>query len=106
MVPDPYDKLMSYVRTFWPLILGHLAALLVVAVARTTGIHLDNAFAYEVVGVVMTAALYAGARWLEHRTGDTLPARAARIVGQLLLSLGLPVGPPTYTTPPPTPYRE
>lgn len=73
MVPDSYDKFMSYVRTFWPLILGHLAAL-----------------------------LYAAARWLEHRTGDTLPARAARFVGQLLLSLGLPAGPPSYTTPPPT----
>lgn len=90
------DRLASYVRTLWPLVLGHLAAILIAAVARATGVELHSAVALELVSLVASGAVYGSGRWLESRVGEHLAARAARWLGRMVLSIGLTTGAPTY----------
>jgi hypothetical protein len=90
------DRIAGYVRTYWPLLLGHLAAILTAWLARHLGLTIDSTIAYEGLALGLSGAVYAAGRWLEVRPGTSLPARAARWVGHWLLSLGLPTGPPSY----------
>jgi hypothetical protein len=98
------DRIAGYVRTIWPLVLGHLAAFLAAWVGARVGITVDATWVYELLAVALVTVIYAGGRWLEVRPGTSTPARVARAVGHWVLSLGLPTGPPSYpltTGPPP-----
>lgn len=89
------DQLKSYVRTYWPLIVGTVAGLIAAALAKYVGIEIDSNLAFGVTSVVMVGVVYAGGRWLETRKSSF-----ARAVGRFLLSLGLDTGQPTYPSPP------
>lgn len=90
------DRLAGYVRTYWPLLLGHLAALLTGWVVKQFGITIDSTLAYELLALGLSGAVYAAGRWLEVRRGNSWPAVVGRAVGHWLLALGLPTGPPAY----------
>lgn len=94
------DRLAAYVRTYWPLLLGHLAALLTAWIATRLGVTIDDALVYEALALGLSAAVYAAGRVLEDVAGDSTPARAARLAGRWLLSLGLDTGQPVYGHPP------
>ncbi|PZG06285.1 hypothetical protein C1I95_32145 [Micromonospora craterilacus] len=87
-------------RTYWPLALGHLAAAIVAYVAARWGIVIDSIVVYEVLALAVIGMVYAAGRTLEERTGDGRLARAARLVGRLLLSFGVATGQPVYGLPP------
>ena len=90
------DRLASYIRTWWPMFLGHVAALVVTFVAKRFGIEIDGVLAFEAVGFVASALVY----WLGRRLeNSSLPF--LKTVGKLILSLGLDVPQPTYVPPPP-----
>jgi hypothetical protein len=60
----------------------------------------------DAVDLAVFALIYAGARWLEGRRGNGLPAQAARILARLILSLGLPTTTPQYPTTPAAPPQQ
>jgi hypothetical protein len=90
------DKARSYVRTLWPVLLGHVAAWLA---DRLGVLGMDSATAVLLVGSVATALVYVLGRELERvkRTGRL--GDVARWSGRFLLSLGLDVGQPIYASP-------
>jgi hypothetical protein len=94
------DRLAAYVRTYWPLLIGHLTAYAVAAVADRFGVVIDSLIVYEFLAVGLTGLVYAVGRWLEGRTGESWLAVAARVIARWLLSLGLDTGQPTYGLPP------
>jgi hypothetical protein len=94
------DRLAAYVRTYWPLLIGHLTAYVVTTVAARWGVTIDSLIVYEILAVTLTGTVYAVGRWLEDRTGESWLAVAARIIARWLLSLGLDTGQPTYGLPP------
>ncbi|QOC89889.1 hypothetical protein [Micromonospora craniellae] len=94
------DRLTAYVRTYWPLALGHLTAAIVAFVATRFGVVIDSIVVYEIIAVVLTGLVYATGKTLEERTGDGRLARVARALGRILLSFGLDTGQPTYGQPP------
>lgn len=85
------DRLASYIRTWWPLFLGHAAALLVVFLAAKFGIQIDGALAFEIVGFAASAIVY----WVG-RQFENADAGWAKALGKFILSLGLTTGQPTY----------
>ena len=85
------DQIAGRIRTWWPIFLGHIAAVLVSYVLTKTGIHVDSAVAFEVLGFLLGGAVYELGRWLEKQ-----PSPAFQRVGRFVLSLGLDVGAPTY----------
>ncbi|MEV7268394.1 hypothetical protein AB0N38_33045 [Micromonospora aurantiaca] len=94
------DRLAAYLRTYWPLLLGHLAAVLTAWLAARAGIRVDQAWVYEALALGLSAAVYAAGRWLEDRDGDGTLAVAARLAGRWILALGLDTGKPVYGLPP------
>lgn len=94
------DRLAAYVRTYWPLLLGHLAAIITGAASARFGVTIDSAIVYELLALGLSAAVYAAGRWLEDRAGDGALATLARVVARWLLSLGLDTGQPVYGLPP------
>lgn len=88
------DKWASYIRTWWPLFLGHVAALLVTWVAARFGVEIDGALAFEAVGFAASAIVYWLGRKLENSGNSILAA-----VGRFILSLGLVPAQPTYAPP-------
>ena len=92
------DDVIARIRTWWPLLLGHIAAGLVTWLARRFGINLDPAMATLVLGLVLSAGIWELGRRLERSDN-----RVADAIGRWLLALGAAVGPPSYgTKPPPT----
>lgn len=85
------DRSASYIRTMWPLFLGHLAALLVAFAADRFGVHLNDALAFEFVGFAASALVYLLGRKLENSRVTVL-----RGAGHFILSLGLATTQPTY----------
>jgi hypothetical protein len=96
------DTIKARVRTWWPLIVGHLAAWLLIRAAPLLdwlaglGIVVTDAEVAVVVGLVLAGAVWETARWLERRTGPGRWARVARAIGRWLISLGLHTGAPAY----------
>jgi hypothetical protein len=102
------DELAARLRTWWPILLGHVAAVLVVwaqpalVKLEPLGVHVGEAVLFEVIGFVLAGAVWELGRWLERwpdtRRGAGFAHRAARV----LLSLGVSTGQPQYnpTTPP------
>lgn len=90
------DRWSSYIRTMWPLFLGHLAALLVSFVATRFGYELDGALAFEAVGFAAAALVYWVGRQLENSSVPVL-----KTLGKFVMSLGLTIPQPTYVPPPP-----
>jgi len=93
------DRLAQYVRTYWPLAIGHLAAVVTAWLAAHLGLTVDSLVVYELLALALTAAVYAAGDWLSRRDGDGALARLARVVGRWLLSLGLDTGRPVYVRP-------
>ncbi|AYF31119.1 hypothetical protein CSH63_27500 [Micromonospora tulbaghiae] len=100
------DRVAARLRTAWPMLLGYLAARLLVIgapvaewIAEATGITVTEPQVAAALGIVLGYGIYEAGRWLEARTGSGRPARAARGLGRLLLSLGLPTGQPVYALP-------
>jgi hypothetical protein len=91
---------VSYLRTLWPLLLGHLTAWAFTRV-DALGLPVADVLVAELVAFAATAVVYAVGRWAEERRGAGWPARAARATGRILLSLGLHTGPPVYGMPAP-----
>ncbi|OKI47244.1 hypothetical protein [Micromonospora sp. CB01531] len=100
------DKWSARIRTAWPMLLGYLAArLLVIGAPVATWLH--DTFGLEVtepqiaaaLGIILGFAIYEAGRWLERRAGEGRPSKVARFVGRLLLSLGLSTGQPVYALP-------
>jgi len=89
------DRAASYIRTIWPIFVGHVAALLVTAIAARFGLHIDNAIAFEAVGFAASALIYWAGRNLETSKVPMLQA-----VGHLILTMGIATTPPTYQAPP------
>jgi hypothetical protein len=101
------DLLAARLRTAWPLLLGWLAAWLVTTAAPVVtwirdvlGVEVTQAQISAGLGVLLAWLIWEAGRWLERRTGTSRLATAARIVGRLLLSLGLHTGQPVYGLPP------
>jgi hypothetical protein len=92
------DKARSYVRTLWPVLLGHLAAWAVVQLAPF-GVEVNSAQVVTVLGFVLAGLVYVAGRELERVSGSGRIATGARWAGRFLLSLGLDIGQPLY---PPT----
>lgn len=93
------DRWASYIRTWWPLFLGHVAALLVAFLATKLGFQLDGALAFEIVGFAASALIY----WLGRKL-ENAEAGWAKALGKFILSLGLSTGQPTYA--PSVNYRD
>lgn len=93
------DRLAAYVRTYWPLLIGHLAAVVTAWIAGRFGVVIDSVLVYEGLALGLSAVVYAAGRWLEARTGDGVGARVARAAGRWLLALGLDTGQPVYGRP-------
>lgn len=98
------DQVRAWVRTVWPMLLGQLAVWLlgqswapaVVDWAGGLGVEVTQERVVAALGLVLGAAIYSGGRWLERRTGTGRWARWARVVGRLVLALGIPTGQPVY----------
>lgn len=100
------DRFAARVRTAWPMLLGYLASRLLVIGApvadwthATLGLEVTEPQIAAALGIVLGYLIYEGGRWMERRRGAGQLAQAARIVGRLLLSLGLPTGQPVYVRP-------
>lgn len=85
------DTFAARLRTWWPVFLGHVAALIVAWVLKLTGIELDNALVFEAVSFALSGAIWESGRWLEAR-----PNRVLAAVGRWLVSAGRQIGAPTY----------
>lgn len=97
------DRIAARLRTLWPMLIGHVAALAVVhgapvldVVETATGYRPTATSVTLLVGLVAGYGIYEGGRWLEARRGPGRLAQAARGAGRFLLSLGVPTGTPTY----------
>ncbi|MFG2056699.1 hypothetical protein ACGFI9_22015 [Micromonospora sp. NPDC048930] len=97
------DRLAARIRTAWPMLLGYLAAQLLLLGApvaawlhATLGITVTEQQVAAALGLVLGYGIYEVGRWLEHRTGTSRPAQLARALGRFLLSFGLPTGAPIY----------
>ena len=93
------DRLAAYVRTYWPMVLGHVATALAAWLGARLGVSVDSVVAYELIALTASAGVYALGRWLETRAGDGVWPRVARAAGRWLLALGLHTGQPTYIRP-------
>jgi hypothetical protein len=100
------DRLAARLRTVWPMLLGYLAARLLVIGAPvadwlrdTTGLEATEPQVAAALGIVLGYGVYEAGRWLERRTGTGQAAQLARGLGRLVLSLGLPTGQPVYAMP-------
>jgi uncharacterized membrane protein len=92
------DRATAYLRTLWPLLLGHLTAWALTHV-DALGLPVNNVLVAEIVAFAATAVVYAAGRWAEECRSRAWWARAARGAGRILLSLGLDTGgPPAYRT--------
>lgn len=90
------DKAAAYLRTVWPMVLGHAAAFLVAAIATRWHVQISEGWVFEAVSLAAGTAVYGGGRWLEHRTGTGWLGRTARWVGRWVLSVGIHTGTPVY----------
>ncbi len=95
LVPPGY--LTSLVRTVVPAAIAMLLGYAAVHWHILVGVH-PSAGVIDGADFIVFTALYAGARWLENRRGDSIPAKAARGIARVLLSLGVPTAPPKYPT--------
>lgn len=99
------DRVAARLRTWWPMLVGHVAAWLLVQAAplvdwaASAGVTVTQPQVAVVVGLVLAGAVYEAGRWLEGRVGDGWTARAARRTGRWLISLGLDTGAPSYEWP-------
>lgn len=89
------DKARAYVRTVWPMLLGHLVAWVVAGLAPF-GLVVDSAVAFEALGFVSAVLVYVAGYELERFPGPSRAAQVARSAGRFLISLGLPIGRPEY----------
>lgn len=85
------DVLKARLRTVWPLIVGHVAALLAWLTLRAFGIQVDQAAMIEVASLLLTWGAWEVGRRLE-ASGNNLLAG----IGRWLISAGIAVGPPAY----------
>lgn len=96
------NTIAARVRTWWPLLLGHLAAVLVAWAQPALihlaplGVHIDQAVAYEVLSFLLAGAVWEAGRFLERWPARGRAAGPARALGRFLLSLGLRTGQPLY----------
>ncbi|GGN96209.1 hypothetical protein GCM10010112_87260 [Actinoplanes lobatus] len=97
------DRLAARLRTLWPMVVGHLAALALIhgapvlnAVESATGYRPTATEITLALGLTLGYLVYETGRALEQVTGDGGPARFARVAGRFLLSLGVPTGRPAY----------
>jgi len=100
------DVLAARIRTLWPMLLGYLAARLLVIGAPlaawlhdVTGLEVTEPQVAAALGIVLGYLIYEAGRWLERRAGEGRVAEVARLAGRLLLSLGLSTGQPVYALP-------
>lgn len=94
------DIVIARIRTWWPLFLGHVAAVVVMWIGSKFGLHVDSLVAAEILGLVLSAGIWELGRRLE-RSDNPI----ADMVGRWLLALGGAVGPPSYEKPPAEPVR-
>lgn len=85
------DVLAARLRTWWPILLGHIAALVAAWALKLTGIELDNALIFEAVSFALSGAIWEAGRWLEARPNHVLAA-----IGRWLIAAGKEIGAPTY----------
>lgn len=90
------DSAAAWLRTVWPVLVGHVAGWLVAWLAARTGVRVDEGWMVEALGLAGTAVVYGAGRWLEARRGPGVVAVAARWLGRLLLSAGVATGRPVY----------
>jgi hypothetical protein len=98
------DQLAARLRTLWPMVLGHLVALIAIRGAGVLDV-VESATGYRpsaieltlALGVVLGYGVYEAGRALEKVDGTNGPATFARGLGTFLLSLGVPTGTPAYT---------
>lgn len=97
------DWAAARIRTVWPMVVGYVAARLIVVGApvatwleRNLGLQVTEPQVAVGVGIILGYLVYEAGRWLERRRGTGWRARFARGAGRWLLSLGLPTGQPTY----------
>jgi hypothetical protein len=90
------DKARSYVRTLWPVLIGHLAAWLA---DRLGVLGVDSTTAALLVGSIATMLVYGLGRELERVKRPDRIGTFARAVGRLLLSVGVDTGQPIYAGP-------
>ena len=84
------DVIIARIRTWWPLFLGHVAALIALWIAAQFGYHINDVVITEGLGLAASAAVWELGRVLEARGGT------AAKVGGWLLALGAQVGLPSY----------
>lgn len=89
------DKAKAYLRTLWPLLIGHVAAWIVIG-SGLLHVPVDPALAAELAGFLLGGFVYVAGYELERVKGAGWLARSARAVGRFLISLGVDVGRPTY----------
>lgn len=90
------DKAKAWIRTLWPVLIGHLAVWLMIALGLLH-IPVDSGFAAELAGFLAGGFVYVAGYELERVRGSGRLARSVRWLGRFLLSLGVSTGRPTYT---------
>lgn len=97
------DRSAAYVRTLWPMLVGHVAGV-VLAWLQPLGLPDEPTLAVLVVegiALVMSGLVYGAGHELEQLAGKAWWAKLGRGVGRFLLSLGLAEArPPIYDYPP------
>jgi hypothetical protein len=92
------DAAKARIRTLWPYLVGVIATWLV-SKFRPVGLHIDSITAGAIVSWVLGTIVYEAGKWLAARRGTGRPAAMARWAGRWMVSLGLPIQPPTYSAP-------
>lgn len=100
------DKAISYVRTYWLIIVGHITTFVVAWILERFGIKIDSLLVFEAVNAVLMGLIYAAGKWLENLKGSGWFSVLGRTLGHWLMSAGKNLGQPSYNPPQPLPSNR
>jgi hypothetical protein len=95
------DQLAARIRTVWPLVLGHVAAVIVAWVFAKTGVQLDGVVVLELLSFVASWLIWEAGTWLQVQANPVLQG-----AGRWLVAAGQDIGKPTYPELPPGPAGD
>jgi hypothetical protein len=89
------DRIVARIRTVWPMVVGHAAAVIATWVSRALGVELDSLLVELVLLEVVSLVLSWAAWEVGTRLGRS-PNPVSQRVGRWLVSMGRDTGAPTY----------